>query len=78
MNPQETPEKHGEDRLEELEKKVARLEGVLKTLLGEKEKAQAKKKEIERRRLLENLPLTALIVALAVLAAQWAWRLLGL
>ncbi len=78
MNTKETPQDPREDRLQELERRVSRLEAALDLLREEQEKAQAKKKDIQRRMLLENLPLTALIVALAVLAAQWVWRLLGL
>ncbi len=78
MNPHEIPREAGEDRLEKLEKRVERLEAALDLLREEQNQALRKKKEIERRSLLENLPLTALIVVLAVLAAQWVWHILGL
>ena len=78
MDAPEKPQDPMENRLEELERRVSRLEAALDLVRGEQEKAQARKKEIQRRMLLENLPLTALIVALAVLAAQWVWHLLGL
>ncbi len=78
MDAPEKPQDPMENRLEELERRVSRLEAALDLVRGEQEKAQARKKEIQRRMLLENFPLTALIVALAVLAAQWVWHLLGL
>ena len=78
MDAPERPKDPMKDRLEELERRVSRLEAALDMVRGEQEKAQARKKEIQRRMLLENFPLTALIVALAVLAAQWVWHLLGL
>ncbi|GEM_PF-4257645 len=77
MDAEKKPGNPMENRLEELERRVSRLEAALDLVRGEREKAQARKKEIQRRMLLENLPLTALIVALAVLAAQWVWHLLG-
>ncbi len=78
MEPGKTGETPPKERLEDLERKVARLEKALGLLQERQRSEQERKKEIERRRLLENLPLTALIVVLAVLAAQWVWHILGL
>jgi len=77
MNPTPTENRPTPERLKELEARLKRLEASLHALPEERRRLGVTKEEIERRRLLENLPLTALIVVLALLASRWIWSLLG-
>ena len=64
------------EELEALKSRVTRLEQELYRLEKPREGASEAQRRIEGRRLLENLPLTALIVLLAWIAANWVYKAL--
>ncbi len=67
------------ERLERLEKKVENLERLVASLEKERATGDRRKEKLERRMIWENLPLTIIIIFLAILAANWFWKkVLGL
>ncbi len=67
------------ERLKLLEKKVENLERLVASLEKERATGEKKKEKLESRMIWENLPLTIIIIFLAILAANWfCKKVLGL